>query len=219
MGLRRIAVIGDIHCQDEALARALDALRSIPTDAVFALGDIVDGAGDADRACDLLRDGGVLAIAGNHERWFLGNELRELPDSTLRVDDRTRRFLESLPPAREVETVGGKLFVGHGVGEDDMRVLKPDTRGYDLLTAISEVRSRTDVRFFLGGHTHRRMIRPLGPFIFFNAGTLLPDHEPCFLVIDFERMQARFYDLSPSLEIQPCAAIDLGGLSPQDTFE
>lgn len=216
MRIRRLAAIGDIHCQDAALARVLAELGSIPTDAVFAVGDIVDGRGDADRSCDLLREAGVLAIAGNHERWLLGNELRSLPDATLRVEDRTRAFLETLPPTREVDTAAGKLFVGHGVGDDDMRVLKPDTRGYELQTAIAEVRSRTDVRFFLGGHTHRRMVRALGPFVFFNAGTLLPDHDPCFLVIDFEARSARFYDLDASLEVTPADPIDLTTLAAVD---
>jgi predicted phosphodiesterase len=214
--LRRLAAIGDIHCQDAALERALAELRAIPTDAVFALGDIVDGRGDADRACDLLRDAGVLAIAGNHERWLLGNELRTLPDATMHVEERTRAFLASLPPSREVDTVAGKLFVGHGVGDDDMRVLKPDTKGYELQTAISEVRGRTDVRYFLGGHTHRRMVRALGPFVFFNAGTLLPDHDPCFLVIDFEAQTARFYDLDAKLDVRPSEPIDLASLAPVD---
>jgi predicted phosphodiesterase len=219
MRLRRIAAIGDIHCQDAALEHVLAHLRTISTDAAFALGDLVDGAGDADRTCDLLREAKVLAIAGNHERWFLGNELRSLPAATLRVDDRTRDYLASLPPFREVETVAGKLFVGHGIGEDDMRVLKPDTRGYELQTAIAEVRARTDVSFFLGGHTHRRMVRRIGPFVFLNAGTLLPDHDPCFLVVDFEAASATFYDLDPSFAIRAGEPIDLAGLSPSESFE
>ena len=45
--VERFAIIGDIHAEDEALARALAFSRAQGVDAILAVGDIVDGHGDA----------------------------------------------------------------------------------------------------------------------------------------------------------------------------
>jgi hypothetical protein len=48
--LRKVAVIGDIHCEDERLAAVLGHFAILKVDATLAVGDTVDGEGDANRA-------------------------------------------------------------------------------------------------------------------------------------------------------------------------
>ncbi len=201
--LTRVGVVGDIHCQHEALECALDSIRGRRVESILALGDIVDGSGDADRCVELLREREVLGVRGNHDRWLLENTMRSLPDATLKLAPENHSWLAELPSHRVLETVAGRLLAGHGVGEDDMVVLRPDTRGYALQGAISAVRDYPDVRFVVGGHTHERMVRELGPYLFINAGCLVPDHEPCFAILDFESRTAEFFELEPNLEVAP----------------
>src|SRR4029079_10625555 len=113
--LRRIGAIGDIHAEDEALARVLDALAGLAVDRILAIGDIVDGPGDSARCCRLLAAASVEAVRGNHDRWALKDELRNLPGALAALDAEQRRFLEALPATREYQTAAGPLLLCHGL--------------------------------------------------------------------------------------------------------
>src|SRR5262245_44168108 len=118
--LRRVGVIGDIHCEDERLATALRHFALLNVDCTVAVGDIVDGQGDANRACRLLVESGGLAVMGNHDRWFLEGRIRDLPRATPRsaLDDFAHSWLKSLPKTRSFQTARGPLLLCHGMGED-----------------------------------------------------------------------------------------------------
>lgn len=105
--LSRFGVLGDIHTEDLALQSALEVFDTAKLDAILSVGDIVDGLGDADRTCQLLRDAGVLAVRGNHDRWFVRGTSLGMPDDTRTLDDSHREWLESLPPTRRFETPPG----------------------------------------------------------------------------------------------------------------
>src|SRR5262249_20827001 len=96
-------------------------------DAILAGGDIVHGRGDVDRCCSLLAARRALVVRGNHERWVLGDTMRELPHATIARDlaPQTITFLQSLPPTQTIDTVLGKMLLCHGVGPDDMTRLLP----------------------------------------------------------------------------------------------
>ena len=73
--LRRIGILGDIHCEDGRLAAALEFLQTQQLDLICAVGDIVDGPGDVNRTIDLLHEYQVIAVRGNHERWLFAGEI------------------------------------------------------------------------------------------------------------------------------------------------
>jgi len=198
--IRRLLALGDIHAEDRRLAQVLTSTLPQEVDQVLSVGDIVDGPGDADRTCALLREHGVLTLRGNHERWLLAGEMRHLPFAHQAVAPETRAFLEGLPGNAELDTVAGRLLVSHGVGADDMVWLTPTTRGYELRDALAPVRDRLDVRYFLGGHTHEPMVRPIDDQVFINAGTLFRKNEPQVMVLDFEAGTAA---LHPVTELGP----------------
>src|SRR4051812_39336019 len=77
--LRRVAAIGDIHAESVSLELVLDYVSG-QVEQIFAVGDVVDGLGDAARCCELLRGNNVEVVRGNHERWILNNEMRILRD-------------------------------------------------------------------------------------------------------------------------------------------
>ena len=209
--LRRIGAIGDIHAEDEALARVLEYLAGRALDRVLAVGDIVDGPGDSGRCCRLLAEAGVDVVRGNHDRWALKDELRSLPGALAALDAQQRRFLEALPATREYETVRGPLLLCHGLGADDMCRLTDDDFGYALETndPLQELLAGEQYRFVVNGHTHRRMVRCFGRLTIINAGTLFRENKPCFAVIDFEAGRVEFFDLAAGA-IMPAATHSLG---------
>jgi len=193
--LRRVGVIGDVHCESETLGRVLAVLESMDLDAILCVGDLVDGPGDADATLHMLEDHGVQCVAGNHERWFLTDEQRNLDNATHEVDQKSRAFLESLPKIRRYRTPNGTMLLSHGIGEDDEAWLRPDTRGYALqdISTLRELMADESVQFLIGGHTHERMVRVFSGLSVINAGTLHRKDEQTFTVVDFETMRVRFY--------------------------
>ena len=197
--LRTFAAIGDIHAEEESLGAVLGFIKTLDVDQVLAVGDIVDGRGDVNRCCALLEAHGVLAVRGNHERWFLEGQMRSLPDAQ-RLEDvslSAREFLAGLPPTRSFQTARGELLLCHGVGDDDMQTLKPDDFGYGLANngPLNELLAAGRYRLMVGGHTHWRMVRAFDHLTVINAGTLFRETWPCFVVVDVPGGFAQFYDV------------------------
>ncbi|MEM1414585.1 MAG: metallophosphoesterase [Myxococcota bacterium] len=189
--LHRVGVVGDVHGELNALATGLDALAARGCETILCVGDLVDGPGtdaETEAACRLLRERGVLCIAGNHERWWLANEMRSVPHVTGAMADDVREWIEALPATRRLPTVAGDALLCHGVGDDDLAILYPETKGYALQAVMPALRPLLlddSLRYAVGGHTHRRMARALPGLTFVNAGTLHRDFEVSVSVIDF----------------------------------
>ena len=80
--LTKIGVIGDIHAESTRLRKALEFLQTMDLDEILCVGDVVDGTGDVNECCELLREHHVIIVKGNHDEWFLKNTMRDLPDAT-----------------------------------------------------------------------------------------------------------------------------------------
>ena len=92
-------MIGDVHAEAQLLAQALDVLAAAGVDNIVCTGDIADGPGCVDTCCTMLRQAGVLTVAGNHDRWLLTSTLRHVEDAH-GVDDLSpdnREYLAGLP--------------------------------------------------------------------------------------------------------------------------
>jgi putative phosphoesterase len=201
MRLRRVGLVGDIHAEDVKLEAALRHLEAEAVEAILSVGDVVDGPGDPDRCCELLERHGVLAVRGNHDRWLLAGEMRELPRAHLRedLDPRSIERLATLPASQRLDTEAGALLLCHGLDDDDMARLLPWDEGYALESNDSLQRLVASGAFSVvaGGHTHRRMVRNVGGMVFVNAGTLLTEAEPCFALLDFGKRKVQFHELLP----------------------
>jgi predicted phosphodiesterase len=199
-----IGVIGDVHQEDAALEIALAILKEKHVDLLLCSGDVADGPGDFERCCQLLQAAGVAVVRGNHDRWLLAGSMRDLTDalSVAKVSDRSRAFLSSLPATREYSTIAGRLLLCHGLGADDMSMVKPDDYGYglDVNGALQEIlRSRTH-RLVVAGHSHVRMVRRFAEadVTIINAGTLLRDRRPGFLFVDLAEKVVQAFDIDAS---------------------
>ena len=195
-----IGLIGDIHGEDTYLAVVLSFLQGEKVSSICTSGDIVDGRGDVSECCRLLRENDVLAVAGNHDRWFLAGQMTNLfgEQITHGLTEDDEVFLQGLPKTREIETVAGLALLCHGIGEDDMSRFRPFDEGYALEAndQLQELSRSRRYKYLLCGHTHHRMVRRYGRPLFINCGTLKFDQEPGFAIIDFVGKEVQFFDVS-----------------------
>ena len=191
----RVGLLGDVHAEDVRLERALARLKNENVDDVLCVGDIADGHGDLSRTCSLLQEHKVTCVAGNHERWVLANTMRTLPLShSVEQDEVSRVFLESLPATLSFDTHAGTAMLCHGVGDDDMAVLRRDTRGYGLQALpLREHQLNEALSFMLCGHTHERMVRELPGLTVVNAGTLHREFDAGFAIVDFAKCEVQWF--------------------------
>ena len=119
--LQHLILIGDVHTEATRLAHVLAHAARTRPDAVLCVGDIVDGPEDATRCIELLRDHGVLTVRGNHDRC----QLAGTPFAPFEAPASAWDWLRALPATRLLDTVAGRLLLGHGVGEHDLTKLSP----------------------------------------------------------------------------------------------
>jgi predicted phosphodiesterase len=185
----RVGVIGDVHAEHVRLESVLAFMSAANVDAVWCTGDVADGAGDIDACCELLRDAGVVVVAGNHDRWLLSNRMRGVPQAHARdaLYATSRDYLAGLPATRTIETVCGPALLCHGVCENDMRKVWPGSARMPIersceLDALIDARR---VRIVVNGHLHYRIIVNFERMTLLNAGTLRGDHRPGVTIVDF----------------------------------
>jgi putative phosphoesterase len=199
---KKFGVIGDIHGNSLLLGIALNFLNKNAIDSILAVGDIVDGEGDVELCCKLLNQYKVIAVKGNHEKWFLDNHLRHLKNATQLTDITadSSEYLNNLPLIKEIETPLGLLMLCHGIGYDDSIKLNPDDYGYAIESnlALQEIVNSGKYRFMINGHTHLRMVRKFGNLTIINGGSLKGKYsdKPCFLIVDFFKMAVNFFEFN-----------------------
>jgi predicted phosphodiesterase len=200
--LRRAGLIGDIHCEVVRLKRVVEHFRTVGVDTVLAVGDIADGPGDVAEACSILQAEGALVVAGNHDRWLLAGEMRDLPDATRpeALTPPARQYLATLPKTRLLDSPRGSVMLCHGLGDDDMASVKPDDDCEALLAnaAFVKLLGSRRARFVINGHSHRPMLRTIDGLTILNAGTLHPKHRPVCSIADFDEGVVQIYDLRGS---------------------
>lgn len=196
--LARFALIGDVHAEHERLAAALAIARREGVEHSLCVGDVCDGHGDLEATILLLAQARVLTVRGNHDRWFLADELRTLRPVQLRAEhpgaaEAARLWL----PFVEVSTVAGPLLLCHGVGDDDFAVLKAHTSLDEVrwMAAWSRLTRAGRFRFMAAGHTHEAMVRTLDGITVLNPGTLKRDDMPCVTIVDLREGTMVVHDL------------------------
>lgn len=202
-----LGVLGDIHAEDISLEAALAFFDAAGVADIVSVGDIVTGPGDANRCCRILDKRGIRAIRGNHDRWFIRDEMTELPHFTRRTEmsSLAELFLERLPVTRELNVVGGSALLCHGLGPHDMVGIMPDDSDGSARSCLElyELLTYHRYRFVINGHTHHHLVRTFDDTTIINAGTLRRDHQPCLTWIDFSQATAKFFKVRNLTKIEP----------------
>ena len=206
---RRVGLIGDVHAEHRRLDVVLGFFAGAGIDTVCCTGDLADGVGDVDACCNLLADAGALAVAGNHDRWLLGNRMRSVPHAhrLSDLDDASHGYIASLPPTRTVQTPLGPALLCHGVGENDMRKVWPGSVRMPIERSpeLDGLIARGETRFVINGHLHYRIIVNFDELTLLNAGTLKGDHRPGVSILDFDAGIVSAFEFDANLALHRVA--------------
>lgn len=213
----RVGVLGDVHAEHETLAAFVGLFAAQACGTSLCVGDIADGRGDLDATVRLLRDAGVICVLGNHDRWALADQFRDL-DGAGPLSPSARAFLDPLPATRRFESPLGGVMLCHGIGDDDMAELRPDTEGYalEVLDPLHALAARSDVDLMIGGHTHQAMVRAFAGLTVINAGTLRQraTRLPGCLIVDFSDRAVERWVLDGSPRLDQIWRLEPAGSGP-----
>lgn len=200
--LTKFGVIGDIHCESILLEITVNFFKENNLNHILTVGDIVDGQGDVNLCCEILQKFEVIAVKGNHERWFFENHLRHLKNATqlTEVNPNSYEYLANLPATKVLNTPQGLLLLCHGLDRDDMIKLNPDDCGFAIESnlCLQNLITSQKYKYVINGHTHLRMVKKYGNLTIINAGSLKIKtnyhRKPCFLVVDLINQIVEFYE-------------------------
>ena len=175
---KKIGIIGDVHAEDVSLALVIDWFDKKSVDAIICTGDIADGPGDIDMACELLASHNVSTVAGNHDRWLLADKVRHVENAHLKnaICDSSLQFLSHLPKSVSLPTPSGELLLCHGVIDDDLAKVWPGTAATEIERSLPLDQLLAQVvitpRFIVNGHMHFRTLIDFEHCQLINGGTL-----------------------------------------------
>jgi diadenosine tetraphosphatase ApaH/serine/threonine PP2A family protein phosphatase len=149
----RIAVISDVHANEQALDAVLEQVDAWAPDAVWCLGDIVGYGPSPNRCCELVSARADVCLIGNHDLVALGTlDVEDFNEEAAaaalwtrgELDDRWRSFLSGLETS--ASTDGAQLF--HASARDPVweYVLTAEAAYFSLLA--------TEAPLVLVGHSH-----------------------------------------------------------------
>ena len=170
----RIGIVSDIHCDAEALRRALEEMQ--PVDRVLCAGDMVLQYRFSNEVMEIIQERGITAVRGNHDTEVLSSAGAALRASGS-VHPDNLGFLESLPDMVEMDIEGKRIVMMHTSpldptgGGRDIRYGSASQNGTHLNGHKEELpESRADV--LIVGHTHRSVVTMVGNTLVINPGSI-----------------------------------------------
>jgi putative phosphoesterase len=183
-GVRRVAVITDIHANLAALEASLAAIESLDVDAVLCGGDLVGYGPRPNEVCRLIEERAIPTIYGNYD-YAIGRDLedcgcayrdphdRELGELSVawtleHTDQRSKDFMRELPFDLRFELGGRRVRLVHGSPRKVNEYLFADkpARTFERIAAGADC----DVLVF--GHTHQPWVAEYGGVLFVNCGSV-----------------------------------------------
>ena len=149
----RVAVISDVHANEEALVAVLEEIDAWAPDAIWCLGDTVGYGPSPNRCCQIVAERADVCLIGNHDLVALGTlDAADFNDEAAAaalwtraaLDEGSRAFLSELEPS----AVAGDVELFHASPRDPVweYVLSAETAYVSLMTATAPL--------VLVGHSH-----------------------------------------------------------------
>ncbi len=176
----KIAIISDIHGNNEALSAVLGDIAAEKCDQIICLGDVATLGPQPCEVLESLRHSGADFIMGNHDAALIHPHLLSqfriaeplTADihwcrSRLKAEDIS--FLEQFDDCRQLDvSPAKKLLAYHGSPRSNIENLYPDAD----IQALREIFSSFSVQFMTGGHTHIQMLRNFDGGWLINPGSV-----------------------------------------------
>lgn len=157
----RYAIISDIHANVEALEAVLEDIDRRRVDKIVCLGDIVGYNANPNETVDLIRERGILTIAGNHDLRGAGDQepvgFNPQARSAIlwtrdQITPENKAFLASLPITLAVDDLF--LMVHGSVNSADDYILSTS----EAIANFELLRKEGDLHICFFGQTHKPAI-------------------------------------------------------------
>ena len=181
-----LGVVSDVHCNVDALDRAIAAMGDI--DELLVAGDLVYEYRFSNEVVDTVRRVGARCIKGNHDMVLLSHH-GERARAAAGVRPELVEHLDGLPERVEASFGSTRLLMVHGSPwppfGDYLGPWSPALRRADEL----------DVEILVLGHTHVPMVERIGHTLVVNPGSVSEprqaDRVRTCAVIDTDALSAR----------------------------
>jgi len=225
----RIAVLGDIHGNIEALKVAYGAAVAANADKVFHLGDLGGYAPFVNDVVDFLIEHKIEGVQGNyddavaHDREHCGCKYEnpfqaEMADISFtwtrkHSSERSKEYLKNLPFKLSFSCGSRKVVIFHATPQKNNLYWfeeRPDQ-------FFMEMAEKIEADIMIYGHTHKPYRKDIGGKVFINAGSVgkPKDGDPrtCTAIIDITDKDVKSEFLRTPYDIEKVAsAITSGGL-------
>jgi len=196
----RIAVLGDIHGNIEALRAAYDKASEQAPDRIYHLGDLGGYAPFVNEVVDFLIENKVEGVQGNYDYNVAADaehcgckyedpqqaELAALSFEWTKenTDARSRDYMSTLPAEIRFETEGRRVALFHATPRKNNVYWFEERQDRFFL----DMAGKSDADIMIYGHTHKPYRKDIGSMVFINAGSVgrPKDGDPraCVAVID-----------------------------------
>jgi len=182
--MKRLAIISDLHGNLPALEAVLADIKAQGVDEAYHLGDLVGYNSFPNEVVARVRELGLAGVAGNYDRAvsapegdpvaaYLNPAITPMGQEIYRwtrheVTREHREFLRGLPERLTLEAEGWEIFLAHGSPRHIREYIRPGQSDAEVAQMVAGV----EARVILGGHTHRPLIRRLGPKWLINPGSV-----------------------------------------------
>ncbi|MDD1755996.1 MAG: YfcE family phosphodiesterase [Methanomassiliicoccales archaeon] len=178
----KVAVIGDVHGNLQALQAVLEDADSRGAEVVLNAGDLLGYGANPEEAVVLLRSRPSISVIGNYDlKVFRIQDREELwpsnksKDKLLafrwafeHVSPSSRAWLRSLPKEVRMEVGGKELLMVHGSPDSMDEHLGPETPVRRLESIAEE--AKADV--IIMGHSHKAFSKEVRKTFFLNPGSV-----------------------------------------------
>jgi putative phosphoesterase len=208
----KVALLGDIHANLQALDTVLAHARQQQVDAIWDIGDYVGYGAYPDEVVRRMMKVEDLSIAGNYDlkvlRFPKKKDKWRKTKTTQKylafkwayenLSKKSRKYLRSLPKEIRFEAEGRSILLTHGSPASNEEHLTPGTpleRLKELaeMTALNKDSSRVQDQadLIICGHSHRAFAREVDGTWFINTGSVgRPDDEDpraCYAVLQLSQ--------------------------------
>ncbi len=170
--MNRVAVISDIHSNSVALKAVLNKINELNIETVLCSGDIIGYHTFPNETIKLMRDSGVISIAGNHDLDVIAEKFNpdKKPDifkftHDLLTEDNLN-WLKSLPKNLQISINNRSFFIFYVSPVDEEEYLyegEANSEGYA---------DNCSCDLLISGHTHLPWIKKYKNTLFINSGSV-----------------------------------------------
>ncbi len=157
----RIALISDVHANEEALSVVADEIRKEKVDHIFHLGDVVGYGADPLSCCHWVKENCSLSLMGNHDAvvvgrmdtfYFSPHARSAIEWTAQQLDLECKEWLASLPYTYSM----GEFLFSHG------SPIRPEQfdyiLDYDTAGEVFKFMAGSPHRILFVGHSHKAFL-------------------------------------------------------------